>query len=130
MSTSGHVDVSQDDDGPLPSIFKNEVHNEPAAPRERSRSPVPEWAAGALVLQSQWLSILLLVTRRLSTCDTTDDLPQQIREHFTHIKAGEIPVESHAQASIAMRNRTKVVAVEEVRRFQTAIPLKRKDQTF
>ena len=43
-------------------------------------------------------------TRPPSTRDTTDVLPQQIREHFTRVREGETPGESHAQASIAVRS--------------------------
>ena len=48
-------------------------------------------------------------TRR-STRDTTDDLPTQIRDHFIRIRESETPGDDQAQASIAVRSRTKLIA--------------------
>ena len=91
-STSTHAEPSHEDDGPLPSILENEVYSEPAVTRERSRSPVPERAAAS---SSRRVSVAepdaeRTPTRR-STRDTTDDLPMQIREHFTRVRESETP---------------------------------------
>ena len=111
MSTSTHVAPSHEDDGKLPSILENEVFDEPEARRERSRSPVPERAAAS---SSRRVSVAepdaeRTPTRR-STRDTTDDLPMQIRDHFTRIRESETPGDDQAQASIAVRSRTKLIA--------------------
>ena len=111
MSTSAHVAPSHEDDGPLPSILENEVFDEPEARRERSRSPVPERAAAS---SSRRVSVAepdaeRTPTRR-STRDTTDDLPMQIRDHFTRIRESETPADDQAQASLAVRSRTKFIA--------------------
>ena len=87
------------------------MFNEPLAPRERSRSPVPERAAAS---SSKRVSVAepeadRIHTRR-STCDTTDDLPQQIRGHFARIRESETPGDDQAQASISVRSRTKFIA--------------------
>ena len=109
--TSTRVEPSHKDDGPLPSILENEVFDEPEATRERSRSPVPERAAAS---SSRRVSVAepdaeRTPTRR-STRDTTDDLPMQIREHFTRVRESETPGDDRAQASIAVRSRTKFIA--------------------
>ena len=103
--TSTHVEPPHEDDGPLPSILEDEVYNEPLAPR------VPERAAAS---SSRRVSVAepeaeRTPTRR-STCDTTDDLPQQIHDHCTRVKESETPGENHAQASIAVRSRIKFIA--------------------
>ena len=110
MSTSTHVAPSHEDDGPLPSNLENEVFDEPEARRERSRSPVPERAAAS---SSRRVSVAepdaeRTPTRR-STRDTTDDLPMQIRDHFTRIRESETPGDDQAQASIVVRSRTKLM---------------------
>ena len=92
LSTATHVVPPHEDDGPLPSILENEVFNGPTARRERSRSPVPERAAAS---SSRRVSVAepdaeRTPTRR-STRDTTDDLPMQIRDHFTRIRESETP---------------------------------------
>ena len=46
----------------------------------------------------------------LYTRDTTDDLPMQIHDHFTRIRESETPGDDQAQASIAVRSRTKLIA--------------------
>ena len=102
---------SHEDDGPLPSILENEVFDEPEARRERSRSPVPERAAAS---SSRRVSVAepdaeRTPTRR-STRDTTDDLPMQIRDHFTRVRESETPGDDQAQASFAVRSRTKFIA--------------------
>ena len=102
---------SHEDDGPLPSILENEVFDEPEARCERSRSPVPERAAAS---SSRRVSVAepdaeRTPTRR-STRDTTDDLPLQIRDHFTRIRESETPGDDQAKASIAVRSRTKFIA--------------------
>ena len=91
-STSTHAEPSHEDDGPLPSILENEEYSEPAVTRERSRSPVPERAAAS---SSRRVSVAepdaeRTPTRR-STRDTTDDLPMQIRDHFTRVRESETP---------------------------------------
>ena len=48
-------------------------------------------------------------TRR-STRDTTDDLPMQIRDHLTRVRESETPGDDQAQASFAVRSRTKLIA--------------------
>ena len=111
MSTSTHVAPPHEDDGPLPSIFENEVFDGPEARRERSRSPVPERAAAS---SRRLVSVAepdaeRTPTRR-STRDTTDDLPSQIREHFIRIRESETPGDDQAQASIAVRSRIKFIA--------------------
>ena len=108
MLTTTHVVPPHEDDGPLPSILENEVFDEPEARRERSRSPVPERAAAS---SSRRVSVAepdaeRTPTRR-STRDTTDELPTQIRDHFTRIRESETPGDDQAQASIAVRSRTK-----------------------
>ena len=110
-STSTHAEPSHEDDGPLPSILENEVYSEPAVTRERSRSPVPERAAAS---SSRRVSVAepdaeRTPTRR-SKHDTTDDLPMQIREHFTRVRESETPGDDQAQASLAVRSRNKFVA--------------------
>ena len=45
-----------------------------------------------------------------STRDTTDELPQQIRDHLVRIRESETPGDDQAQASIAVRSRTKLIA--------------------
>ena len=146
MSTATHVVPPHEDDGPLPSILENEVFNEAEARRERLRSPVAERAAAS---SSRHVSVAepeaeRTPTRR-STRDTTDDLPMQIRDHFTRIGESDSPGDDQAQASIAVRSRTEFIAflvnrvltkqqVEHSRReewkkyedFQAAIPLKGK----
>ena len=112
LSTSAPVEVPQDD-GPLPSILEDEIYTEALAPRERSRFPVPERAA-ASSSSSRRVSVAeseadRTPTRR-STRDTTDDLPQQIHDHFTCVREGETPGDDQAQASIAVRSRTKLIA--------------------
>ena len=87
------------------------MFHEPTARRERSRPPVPERAAAS---SSRRVSVAepeadRTPTRR-STCDTTDDLPLQMREHFTRIRESETPGDDQAQASIAVRSRTKLIA--------------------
>ena len=64
--------------------------------------------ANVLVLQGLKLST---PTRR-PTRDTTDDLPLQILEHFTRIRIreSETPGDDQAQASIAVRSRSKFIA--------------------
>ena len=79
--------------------------------RERSRSPVPERAAAS---SSRRVSVAEpdaehTPTRR-STRDTTDNLPMQIRDHFTRIRESETPGDAQAQASIAVRSRTELIA--------------------
>ena len=114
MSTSTHVAPSHEDDGPLPSILENEVFDEPEARRERSKSPVPERAAAS---SSRRVSVAepyaeRTPTRR-STRDTTDDLPMQIRDHFTRVRESETPGDDQAQASLAslaVRSRTKFIS--------------------
>ena len=111
MSTSTHVAPPPEDDGPLPSVLENDVFDEPEARRERSRPPVPERAAAS---SSRRVSVAepdaeRTPTRR-STRDTTDDLPTQIRDHFIRIRESEIPGDDQAQASIAVRSRTKFIA--------------------
>ena len=110
MSTSTHVAPSHEDDGPSPSILANEVFDEPEARRERSRSPVPERAAAS---SSRRVSVAepdaeRTPTRR-STRDTTDDLPTQIRDHFIRIRESQTLGDDQAQASIAVRSRTKFI---------------------
>ena len=110
-STSTRAEPSHEDDGPLPSILENEVFREPAVTRERSRSPVPERAAAS---SSRRVSVAepdaeRTPTRR-STRDATDDLPMQIREHFTRVRESETPGDDQAQASLAVRSRNKFVA--------------------
>ena len=110
-STSTHAEPSHEDDGPLPSILENEEYSEPAVTRERSRSPVPERAAAS---SSRRVSVAepdaeRTPTRR-STRDTTDDLPMQIRDHFTRVRESETPGDDQAQASLAVRSRNKFVA--------------------
>ena len=111
MSTSAHVAPSHEDDGPLPSILENEVFDEPEARRERSRSPVPERAAAS---SSRRVSVAEpdaeRTPTRCSTRDTTDDLPMQIRDHFTRVRESETPGDDQAQASFAVRSRTKFIA--------------------
>ena len=120
MSTSTHVAPPHEDDGPLPSILENEVFDELEATRERSRSPVPERAAAS---SSRRVSVAepdaeRTPTRR-STRETTDDLPTQIRDHFIRIREkSETPGDDQAQASIAVRSRTKFIAFM-VNRFLT-----------
>ena len=111
MSTAAHVVPPYEDDGPLPSILETGVFNEPEARPERSRSPVPERAAAS---SSRRVSVAepeaeRTPTRR-STRDATDDLPTQIREHFTRIRESETPGDDQAPASIAVRSRTKFIA--------------------
>ena len=111
LSPATHVVPPNEDDGPLPSLLENEVFNELTARRERSRSPVPERAAAS---SSRRASVAepeaeRTPTRR-STRDNADDLPLQIGEHFTRIKESETPGADQAQASIAVRSRTKFVA--------------------
>ena len=48
-------------------------------------------------------------TRR-STRATTDHPPMQIRDHFICIRESETPGDDQAQASIAVRSRTKLIA--------------------
>ena len=119
MSTSTHVAPSHEEDGPLPSILENEVFDEPEARRERSRSPVPERAAAS---SSRRVSVAEPDAERTptqrSTRDTTDDLPTQIRDHFVRIRESETPGDDQAQASIAVRSRTKLIAFM-VNRFLT-----------
>ena len=105
------MEPTHEDDGPLPSILENEVLDEPEASRERSRSPVPERAAAS---SSRRVSVAepdaeRTPTRR-STRDTTDDLPMQIRDHFTRVRESETPGNDQAQAFIAVRSRTKFIA--------------------
>ena len=64
MSTATHVEPTPEDDGPLASIFENEVSNEPTVPRERSRSPVPERAAAS---SSRRVSVAELEAERTPT---------------------------------------------------------------
>ena len=111
MSTATHVVPPHEDDGPLPLVLENEVFNEPEARRERSRSPVSERTAAS---SSRRVSVAepeaeRTPTRR-STRDTTDDLPMQIRDHFTRIRESETPGDDQVQASIAVRSRTKFIA--------------------
>ena len=111
MSTATHVGPSHENDGPLASILENEVFDEPEARRECSRSPVPERAAAS---SSRRVSVAepdaeRTPTRR-STRDTTDDLPAQIRDHFIRIRESETPGDDRAQASIAVRSRSKFIA--------------------
>ena len=47
---------------------------------------------------------------RCCTRDTADDLPQQIRDHFTRVRESETAGDDQAQASIAVRSRTKFIA--------------------
>ena len=87
------------------------MFHEPTAPRERSRSPVPERAAASsnrrvTVAEPEAERTLI----RRSTRDTTDDLPQQIRGHFIRIRESETPGGDQSQASIAVRSRTKLIA--------------------
>ena len=107
-----HVGPSHEDDGPLPSILENEVFDEPEARRERSRSPVPGRAAAS---SSRRASVAEPDAERTpirrSTRDTTDDLPTQMRDHFVRIRESETPGDDQAQASIAVRSRTKFVAL-------------------
>ena len=111
MSTATHVVPPHEDDGPLPSILENEVFNEPEARRERSRSPVPERAAaGSRRPVSVAEPEAECTPTRRSTRDTTDDLLMQIRDHFTRISKSETPGDDQAQASIAVRSRTKFIA--------------------
>ena len=96
MSTATHVVPPHEDDGPLPSILESEVFNEPEARRERSRSPVTEQAPAS---SSRRASVAepkaeRTPTRR-STHDTTDDLPMQIRDHFTRIRESETTKHKH-----------------------------------
>ena len=112
LSTDTHVEPPHEDDGPLPSILEKNVFHEPTARRERSRSPVPERAAAS---SSRRASVAepeaeRTPTRR-STCDTTDDLPVQMREHFVCVRESETPGDDQAQASIAVRSRTKFIAL-------------------
>ena len=111
MSTATHVVPPHEDGGPLPSILENEVFNKPTAPRERSRSAVPERAAAS---SSRRVTVgepeAEHTPTRRSTRDTTDDLPQQIRDHFVRIRESKTPGDDHAQASIAVRSRIKFVA--------------------
>ena len=87
------------------------MFDEPAARRDRSRSPVPERAAAS---SSRRISVAepdaeRTPTRR-STRDTTDDLPTQICDRFIRSRESETPGDDQAQASIAVRSRTKVIA--------------------
>ena len=113
MSTRAPVEIPQEDEGPLPSILEDEVYNAPVAPRERSRSPVPEQTASS----SRRVSVAEpeaehTPTRSPSARDTTNDLPQRIkiREHFTRVREGETSGDSHAEVSIAVRSRIKLLA--------------------
>ena len=111
ISTATHVVPPREDDGPLPSILENEVFNEPEERRECSRSPVPEGAAAS---SSRRVCVAepeaeCTPTQR-STRDTTDDLPMQIRDHFTRIRESETPGDDQAQAFIAVRSRIKLIA--------------------
>ena len=106
MSTAAatHVVPPHKDDGPLP------LPNEPTRKREHSRSPVPERAAAS---SSRRVSVAEPEAERTptgrSTRDTTDDLPVQIRGHFIRVTESETPGEDQAQASIAVRSRTKFI---------------------
>ena len=76
MSTRAPVEVPKRDDGPLPSVLEDEVYNKPEAPRESSRSQLPQRAAASC---GRRVSVAepeaeRTPTRRPSTRDTTDDL--------------------------------------------------------
>ena len=74
------------------------------------RSPVPERAASSSRRVSVAEPEVERTPTRRSTCDTTDDLPMQIRDQFTHIRESETPGDDQAQASIAVRSRMKLIA--------------------
>ena len=86
LSTSTHVELTHED------VLEDEFYNEPAVPRELSRSPVPERAAAS---SSRRVGVAEPEAERTpgrrSTRDTTDDLPQQIRDHFTRVRETETP---------------------------------------
>ena len=68
---------------PLPAPLENEEYHEPAT---RDFLGPPYACVGVAEVDAErapW--------RRPSTRDTTDDLPQQIRDHFTRVRAGEPP---------------------------------------
>ena len=84
------------------------MFNEPEARPERSRSPVAAASSSRRVSVAE-PEAERTPTRR-STRDTTDDLPMQIRDHFTRIRESETPGDDQAQASIVVRSRTKLIA--------------------
>ena len=80
----------------------------PISTSQRSRSAVSERATAS---SSRRVSAAepeaeSTPTRR-STGDATDDLPQQIRDHFIPVRQSETPGDD--QASIGVRSRTKFI---------------------
>ena len=73
------------------AILESKDYHEPGT-RERSRLPVPERATAAASSSSRHVSGLEpdseCTPPRSSTHDATDDLPQQLRDHFTRVKGG------------------------------------------
>ena len=95
-----------------PQFLENEVFDEPEARREHSRSPVPERAAASsrdvLVFQSQTQSVHLLdalraIPQTICPCRYVTTLP------VFRIRESETPGDDQAQASIAVRSRTKLI---------------------
>ena len=98
LSTRGLVEAPQEDGGRILSILEDEVYNAAGRFSFSRRVSVAEPEAERAP------------TTRPSTRDGTDDLPQQITEHFTRVRGGETPGKSHAQASIVVRSRSKFLA--------------------